>query len=88
MLLLTANCERFWPGHTYDDPAYQDYVDSQSLYSLLEREIVPLYYDRGEDNLPHKWIARMKHSMKTLCPVFNTHRMVREYCEKMYQPDG
>ena len=71
---------------TYDDPAYQDYVDSQSLYSLLEREIVPLYYDRGEDNLPHKWIARMKHSMKTLCPVFNTHRMVREYCETMYLP--
>jgi starch phosphorylase len=73
-------------GRSYDDPVYQDYVDSQSLYSLLEREIVPLYYDRGPDNIPYKWIARMKRSIKTLCPFFNTHRMVREYCEKMYLP--
>ncbi len=73
-------------GRSYDDLGYQDYVDSQSLYSLLEREIVPLFYDRGPDNIPYKWIARMKRSIKTLCPFFNTHRMVREYCEKMYMP--
>lgn len=73
-------------GHLYDDPAYQDYVDSESIYNLLEREVSPLYYDRNEDNVPRAWIARIKHSLRTICPVYNTHRMVREYFNKMYLP--
>lgn len=73
-------------GRVYDDPAYQDHVESEALYNLLEREIIPLFYERTSDGLPRKWLARVKESMRTLCPVFNTNRMVREYTEKMYAP--
>jgi glycogen phosphorylase len=50
----------------------------------LEKEIVPTFYDRGEDKLPRKWIHMMKGSMKTLGAFFNTNRMVTEYTEKYY----
>ena len=73
-------------GEDYTDYGYQDYVESQDIYETLEREIVPLYYDRGADNLPHGWIAKMKASMKALGPVFTTARMVAEYAETYYVP--
>ena len=44
-------------GEEYDDQAYQDEVESTALYDLLEREIVPLFYDRGSDDVPREWIA-------------------------------
>ena len=71
-------------GEEYTDPDYQDEVESRQLYHTLESEIVPLFYSRGEDKLPRKWIARVKNSMKNLGPFFNTHRMVEEYYEKFY----
>ncbi len=64
----------------------QDEVDSQSLYRLLEGEIVPLYYTRDENGLPREWIGKMKNSMESNIPRFNTHRMLQEYVEKMYLP--
>jgi len=70
----------------YDDIHYQDEVESSALYNLLEKEIVPLFYDRGADRLPRKWIARMKSSMRRICPVFNSNRMVFEYLERSYIP--
>lgn len=73
-------------GEDYSDPDYQDHVESLALYDLLEKEIVPLFYDRGRDGAPRAWVNRIKHSMKLLCPVFNTHRMVAEYAEKYYLP--
>jgi len=87
-------CEGYWPetgwaighGEEYNDYDYQDQVESSSLYNLLEREVVPLFYDRGPDGLPRRWIAKMKASMRELCPIFNTNRMVMEYCEKYYMP--
>jgi starch phosphorylase len=54
------------------------------LYGLLERDIVTTFFDRGRDGLPRRWINRMKSSIGTLCPTFNTHRMVREYTECFY----
>lgn len=71
-------------GETYDDLEYQNTVESQALYDLLEKEIVPLFYDRGPDNLPRHWIARMKATMGKLAPMFNTNRMVRQYAEQFY----
>ncbi|HEY3356529.1 MAG TPA: alpha-glucan family phosphorylase [Polyangia bacterium] len=71
-------------GEEYTDSAYQDEVESAALYDLLEKEIVPLFYERARDGLPRGWIARMKSSMKAICPVFNTHRMVAEYTERFY----
>ncbi|MDZ7261506.1 MAG: alpha-glucan family phosphorylase [candidate division KSB1 bacterium] len=73
-------------GELYDDLVYQDEVESQALYELLEKEIVPLFYHRGADGLPRDWIAMMKTSMRTICPVFNTNRMVEEYTERFYLP--
>lgn len=65
---------------------YQDQVEAESIYDLLEKEIVPLFYDRGVDGLPRKWISRMKGSIAHLCFLFNTNRMVREYTERFYVP--
>ncbi|MBN2402638.1 MAG: alpha-glucan family phosphorylase, partial [Spirochaetes bacterium] len=71
-------------GEEYDDWDYQNSVESESLYNILENEIIPMYYNRGADEIPREWIARIKESMKTICPIFNTNRMVREYTEKFY----
>jgi starch phosphorylase len=71
-------------GEEYDDLNYQDEVESQSLYNILEKDIIPMFYDRGADWIPRAWIARMKESMKTILPQFNTNRMVRDYTEKFY----
>ena len=73
-------------GEEYDDEETQDAVESQALYDLLEKEVVPIFYDRGADGVPRKWIQKMKASMRTVCPVFNSHRMVQEYTERFYLP--
>ena len=73
-------------GESYDDLEYQNKVEGQALYDLLEKEIVPLFYDRGHDKLPHGWIAKMKAAMGKLAPVYNTNRMVRQYAERFYAP--
>ncbi len=73
-------------GEEYVDLDYQDEVEANAVYNLLEKEIVPLFYDRDVNGLPRGWIARMKNSLRALCPVFNTHRMVEEYTEAMYMP--
>jgi len=82
-----TNTEVGWAigsGETYSDHAQQDQVESEALYELLEREIVPTFYERRADGLPRKWIARMKSSIVKLCPAFNMHRMVREYTSEYY----
>ena len=71
---------------TYADPAYQDQVEAEAVYALLEQDVVPTFYERGVDRLPRRWIARMKTSIATLSPFFNTHRMVQEYTERFYLP--
>ena len=73
-------------GEDYSDPDYQDKVEANTLYDLLEKEVVPLFYDRNTEDIPRAWIARVKNSMRNLCPVYNTHRMVGEYAEKFYFP--
>jgi starch phosphorylase len=73
-------------GEDYDDPEQQDRVEAGALFDLLERDVVPTFYDRGADGLPRRWIARMKASLGTLCPVVSAHRMVEEYTARFYQP--
>lgn len=75
-------------GEVYQDQSYQDEVEANATYNLLEKEIVPLFYDRGPDGLPRGWIAKMKSSLKAICPFFNTHRMVEEYVQQMYVPSA
>src|SRR5947209_13153775 len=73
-------------GENYPDPNYQDQVESQALYDLLEKQIAPMFYTRGVDNIPREWTARMKACMRKLVPIFNTNRQVREYAEELYIP--
>ena len=73
-------------GEEYTDEVLQDEIESNALYDLLEKEIVPLFYSRGADDLPRQWITKMKGAMRAIGPEFNTNRMVREYTEKMYLP--
>ena len=73
-------------GEQYQDQDYQDEVEANAIYNLLEKEIVPLFYDRGEDGLPRGWVAMMKTSIRKIAPVYNTHRMVKQYTERMYLP--
>ena len=64
----------------------QDETHARAVYSLLENEIVPLYYDRNEEGVPVEWIRRMKQSLKSLSPMFNSQRMVGEYLDQLYRP--
>jgi glycogen phosphorylase len=73
-------------GENYTDGGYQDQVEGQALYDILEKQIIPQFYKRTVDNVPRDWIARMKSCMRRLGPVFNTNRMVRDYTEKFYVP--
>ncbi len=71
-------------GEVYSDIEFQNEVEGRAIYDLLEKEIVPLFYDRGGDSMPRGWISWMKNSMMSLCPVFSTDRMVQEYSERFY----
>jgi len=73
-------------GEVYEDIEYQNEVEGRAIYDLLENEIVPLFYDRGADGIPRGWVAAMKASMQSLCPVFSTDRMVQEYTTRCYLP--
>ncbi|MFW6074943.1 MAG: alpha-glucan family phosphorylase [Chloroflexota bacterium] len=73
-------------GATYEDPAYADAGDARALYNLLEHCIIPRFYERGDDGLPHEWIAMMRASMREFIPRFNTHRMVEDYVRICYLP--
>ncbi|HEX7009830.1 MAG TPA: alpha-glucan family phosphorylase [Phycisphaeraceae bacterium] len=70
----------------YANPQMADEVESRALYDLLEKEIVPMFYDRDEQSIPRRWVACMKRSIAALAPVYNTNRMVKEYAEKYYLP--
>ncbi len=75
-------------GEEYEESAaeHQDYIEGQALYNVLEQDIVPMFYERGRDNLPRQWIAKVKASMKKLAPFFTTHRMIQEYTTRYYAP--
>jgi starch phosphorylase len=73
-------------GEEYADANHGDHVEAQALYRLLEEELIPLYYERDAAGLPRKWIGRMKRSVESIAPVFNTTRMVEEYTEAYYAP--
>jgi glycogen phosphorylase len=72
-------------AHT-SDQKLQDKIDSDSLYHLLEEEIVPLYYNQDENGVPHGWVQKMKASIKTNAPAFNTDRMLMDYVTQVYAP--
>ena len=75
-------------GEDYPESAYaiQDSVEANALYTLLEKEIVPLFYDRGRDGLPRAWIRMMKASIAAHGHFFNTNRMLVSYWDGAYFP--
>jgi starch phosphorylase len=87
-------CEGYTPeggwaigaGQSYEDEDYRDTFESRAIYNILENEVVPLFYTRSADNLPRAWIRRVKNSIKWIAPRFNTHRMVAEYTQRLYNP--
>ena len=68
-----------------DEAQLVDLSDAESLYNVLEQEVIPTYYERDANDLPRKWIAMMKRAMVTLVPQFNSDRMVEEYARKIYR---
>lgn len=73
-------------GEEHADASYGDHIEAQALYRLLEEEVIPQFFDRDGQGIPRRWVARMKRSIQTIAPVFNTHRMVKEYAETLYRP--
>jgi alpha-glucan phosphorylase-like protein len=67
-------------------PEEQDAADALDLYKHLEEDIVPLFFQKDQDGLRHRWIAMMKNSIESVVPHFSAHRMVRDYVEKSYLP--
>ncbi|MBS1819920.1 MAG: alpha-glucan family phosphorylase [Acidobacteria bacterium] len=73
-------------GLGYDNPDAVDAADAAALYTLLEEQIVPTYYDRDAHNIPRRWLSVVKESIRTVAPRFSARRMVKEYVERMYAP--
>lgn len=67
------------------DPAW-DAAEAERLYTLLEQEIVPAFYERDEDGVPSAWVTKMRESMARLTPEFSANRTVRQYTENYYLP--
>ena len=63
----------------------QNIQDAAMIYEILERQVIPLFYEETEDNIPHGWVKVMKNAMKSTAARFSARRMVKEYCSKFYQ---
>jgi starch phosphorylase len=87
-------CEGYTPecgfaignAEEYDNVDLQDEMESKFLYDVLEREVIPSFYDRNGANIPEAWIKMMKNSIEMSCRDFSSHRMVKDYCSKIYVP--
>ena len=65
---------------------YDDAADADSLYKLMEQQIIPLYYERDQNGLPHGWIQMLKESIRSIVPRFSASRMLKEYASRIYVP--
>jgi starch phosphorylase len=73
-------------GRTHVDQSVQDARDAESLMQVLRDQVVPLFFERDHDDLPQRWILRMKRAVRTLGWRFNADRMVMDYVREMYVP--
>ncbi|HEX8978905.1 MAG TPA: alpha-glucan family phosphorylase [Parasulfuritortus sp.] len=74
------------PAPEYYDDGRRNREDSQTLYELLQDQVIPMYYRRGDLGFSPQWVHMAKRSIATLLPRFNSNRMVREYMDKFYGP--
>lgn len=83
------NKENGWAitaGEGMEDPNVRDTLEANQIYELLENEVLPLYYDRDQNNIPHNWIEMMRNSMYDVSRNFNIHKMLKNYINKFYLP--
>jgi glycogen phosphorylase len=73
-------------GTPQGDPGAQDAADADALYTLLETEIVPAFYDRDVNGIPRRWLAIVRQAILSVTPRFSARRMVKQYAETMYGP--
>jgi starch phosphorylase len=73
-------------GTSHVSDEINDRRDALDLFHVLETQVIPLYYERDADGLPHKWIQRMKNSIASLAWRFSAHRMVMDYVRSGYLP--
>ncbi len=73
-------------GYEGKDEHDQDRVDAEALYTVLEEEVIPLYYLRADNGLPRAWLSMVREAIKSAAPYFTTRRMLKEYTERMYIP--
>lgn len=81
-----ANGWAIGSGRTFKDDARSDAADADALYDLLEREVVPLYYQRDDAGVPAAWMGRAADAIASVTPRFNASRMVKQYVERYYAP--
>jgi starch phosphorylase len=72
------------PGVSYNSPDDEDKRDAEHIYQLLEKEIVPLFYDRDRSGVPHGWLRVVKEAIRSVVPYFCSRRMLEEYTDRMY----
>ena len=73
---------------TYDNQTYQDQLDAATIYSLLENEIIPLYYDRNEKGYSEGWVKTIKNSIATIAPHYTMKRQLDDYYSKFYKKEA
>ena len=73
-------------GHSHVSDEIGDHRDAESLYKVLEEQVIPLFYDRDSDGLPRRWIQMMMNSISSLAWRFSAHRMVMDYAKACYVP--
>jgi starch phosphorylase len=71
-------------GQEHDDDSAWDAAEADALYTLLEQEVIPLFYTRDARGIPTDWVARLRESMAQLTPRFSANRTIREYTEQYY----
>jgi phosphorylase/glycogen(starch) synthase len=69
---------------TYEYQEFQDDLDAEIIYSIFENEIVPAYYDRDENGVPHEWVKYIKNTIAKVSPHFTTRRMITDYQDRFY----
>jgi len=69
---------------TFEDQNFQNELDAELIYNTIENEIIPKYYNRGTDNIPHEWLNSVKICIADIASNFTTNRMLADYQERFY----
>jgi alpha-glucan phosphorylase-like protein len=74
--------------NAYDVNDLQDQLDAETIYNILEEEILPVFYDRNSKGVPEKWVSYIKNTFAQVAPNFTTARMMRDYHDRFYNPQA